>query len=249
MSTHPVETLFEELKKVEPYPHGVVPVTDRFEGFTFFPGGTGLYGTSPSNPFPSMPVGGVMVVGHNLFSQRKYDEMLLTLRAKGLLETQSTSWRNLGSLLDSAGVPKDKCFFTNAYMGLIDADSSIGEFPTTPEFTQKCVDFFKVQLQVMQPRLILSLGRHVAPFLSVVFEELEGRWVNKKNNFLTFNKIDTSKNAYIDEIRVQGLEHKVAMLALRHPSFQVAKRTFEDKVNRAAEIALLQHAWQRVLSN
>lgn len=63
--THPVDRLFDRLRDISPYPDGVVPIPDPIEGTAFFPGGAGLWGTEPDTPLPPMPIGQVMIPGHD----------------------------------------------------------------------------------------------------------------------------------------------------------------------------------------
>ena len=65
---------------VEPYPKGVVPVPERLPGTAFFPGAAGLWAFDPDAPLPPMPVGGVMVLGHDFYSEAGYRRFLAKRR-------------------------------------------------------------------------------------------------------------------------------------------------------------------------
>lgn len=67
---HPIETLYQLLDIFGPHHAGVVPITKHIGGTAFFPGGSGLWGTQPGAPFPPMPIGGVMIVGHKTLIAR-----------------------------------------------------------------------------------------------------------------------------------------------------------------------------------
>ena len=108
-----------------------------------------------------MPVGGVMVVGQDFDTYASFNESL----AKGgeVLfdeEERSTSssatWRTLMELLPRFHIPLERCFFTNAYMGLRKDGSPTGRFigSRDPDFTARCRMFFRKQLVAQRPRLI-----------------------------------------------------------------------------------------------
>ncbi|HEX8034436.1 MAG TPA: hypothetical protein VF510_11340, partial [Ktedonobacterales bacterium] len=112
---HPIERLFTLLDQVvAPYPAGVVPVWARIGGTAFFPGGAGLWGTAPHQLLPPMPVGGVMVLGHNFDCETGFAASL----HRGGENLNGPTWRTICSVLRQAGIALEQCFFTNAYMGL-----------------------------------------------------------------------------------------------------------------------------------
>ena len=96
MSSHPIQTLWAHHHPPGGrYPLGVVPVPAPIEGRAFFPGGYGLLGVAPGQPLPAMPVGGVMILGHDFHSEAGYLE---SFAAGGERETMPT-WKNLLPLL------------------------------------------------------------------------------------------------------------------------------------------------------
>ena len=72
---HPVHELCKLLPLLKPYPAGMAPVLTRIEGTAFFPGGWGLWDTSPNVPLPPMPVGGIMVVGQDYHTVSGYERI------------------------------------------------------------------------------------------------------------------------------------------------------------------------------
>lgn len=162
---HPVEDLFNALKTVEPYPDGVKPVPKMLSGTAFFPGGSGLWlGESGSwntpSDRPDMPIGKVMILGHNFDSEGGYK---YTESMKGQHELESHTWWNLRPLLREVDIPLEDCFFTNAFMGLKEGEDNTGEFPGVNDlgFVQRCQSFLDKQIEVQKPRLILTLGSWV----------------------------------------------------------------------------------------
>ncbi len=112
------DLLWSKLNDVIPlksYPPGVLPIPDqKITGTAFFPGGSGLYLEDQDPGTVEFPVGGVMVLGHNFDSEKGFRDSVI--RGKEKLTTGT--WGPLLKLLAEAGVPFDRCFFTNAFMGL-----------------------------------------------------------------------------------------------------------------------------------
>src|SRR5688572_29423949 len=110
---HPIEALFAALPCVEPYPKGVVPLSARLTGTGFFPGGAGLWGAAAGMPLPSMPVGGIMVLGHDVHSEAAFAKTL----SRGAEVEPTTdapkvqTWAGLLHLLRDVGVAPQQCFF------------------------------------------------------------------------------------------------------------------------------------------
>lgn len=137
---------------VGPYPPGVVEVRAPIPGTAFFPGGLGLW-TGVSE----IPTGQIMIVGQDFNSKAAYDRAF----AAGGEVTTSPTWRNLLRILQDAGISPDRCFFTNVYMGLRDGGNETGRFAGAKDkdFVRRCLTFFDRQLEVVQPKLILALGK------------------------------------------------------------------------------------------
>src|SRR5919199_1543727 len=173
---HAVEVLFERLERVKPYPSGVVPVPDRIPGWAGFPGGSGLWGTQPGRPLPPAPIGQVVVVGHNFDNLAGFERSL----RRGAESLRGPFWRNLLDLFDRVGLARERCFFTNAYMGLIDGPTNVGRFPgaADPAFSARCVAFLAEQLAMLQPRVVVTLGSAALPLVARLAEGLERAWAN-----------------------------------------------------------------------
>lgn len=164
MMPHPLLDLWEEVATVVPYPDGVVEVPKPIEGTAFFPGGLGLWIDKGVQP-PPMPTGKIMVLGQDFDTFASYVKAYTrgTEVAKG-----NATWRNLTRILENAHIPLTDCFFTNVWMGLRKDGKSTGPFPGKHDerFAQRCADFFKRQLEVQDPRLILVLGKEPLAFLN-----------------------------------------------------------------------------------
>ena len=232
---HPVERLFRSLKTVEPYPEGVVPIPERLPGTAFFPGGMGLWHPNEGDP-PPMPIGGVMVLGHDFYSEAGFRRFV----ARGE-STKGPTWRNLLALLARVGLGPERCFFTNAYMGLRAGSQNTGRFPGArdPGFVGRCRDFLAEQLRAQKPRLVLTLGSHVPAVLAPLSKDLSP-WLKAAS----LRAIDEAGHPLIPAARfAPGFD--VAVAALVHPSIRwasVLRRRYKGLSGDAAEVAILEDA-------
>ena len=238
-SRHPVEGLFEGLKSVEPYPEGVVPVPERLPGTAFFPGGMGLWHAGGGEIPPPMPVGGVMVLGHDFYSEAGFRRFV----AKRGESTRGPTWRNLLALLGRVGVGPERCFFTNAYMGLRAGSQNTGRFPGARDagFVERCRAFLAEQLRVQRPRLVLSLGSHVPAVLAPLSDDL-APWLGAGS----LKALDEAGVPLVPSVRFPPVPGSgVAVAALVHPSIRwasVLRRRYRNLEGDAAEVAVLRDA-------
>ena len=75
---HPMKEIIALLSHVAPYPAGVIEVPHRIARTSFFPGGYGLWNTDADKALPPMPVGGIMVLGHDFHCEAGYRRVLKT---------------------------------------------------------------------------------------------------------------------------------------------------------------------------
>lgn len=232
---HLVETLWYAHHPATGYPPGVRAVPSPLPGLGFFPGGYGLWGAQPGRPLPPLPIGGVMVLGHDFHSESGY-------RASALLGGERLSmptWRNLIRLLHTALIPLESCFFTNVYMGLRVGASATGPFPgaTDRGFVEHCKAFLVEQLRMQRPALVLSLGKYVPPVLAQMSPELQG-WSAAKG----FKDID-ARGPVQGGVTFAGLDaHQCTVVALLHPSLRQASlrhRRYEGRGGEEAETQML----------
>jgi uracil-DNA glycosylase len=145
------------------------------------------------------------------------------------------TWRGLYQLLESAGVDPRMCFFTNAYVGLIAGEKPTGRFPGAGdvEFSEWCADFLRLQIEAMQPSVLVTIGADARRFIGGMTPDL-GEW--RKTSSLR-----------VHQARIG--DHSFAGIALAHPSLYPASargRVFEVEVGVAADAALLRAAVGRV---
>lgn len=239
---HVVNQLFGSIHEVEPYPPGVIAVPSRIPGTAFFPGGAGLWGMQSGDPMPPMPVNGVMVLGHDFHSEDGFRTSLA--QGTEVPATPSSgqrippTWTNLHRLLSEAGIPMERCFFTNAYMGLRKGSGTTGRFPGSRDsgFVDRCRHFLLRQIAAQHPATILTLGAWVPAFIAPLSSAL-ARWTN----LATMNAVDTAGPVILGaEFGSSGATCTV--IALTHPSLRgpnVGRRQHDGVTGHAAELAML----------
>lgn len=236
---HLVDLLFRKLPDVEPYPTGTLRVPERIPGLAFFPGGDGLWPRGPNKTRPPMPVGGVMVLGHDFHSESGYKRSL----AAGEESLSSPTWRQLLPILGRAGIDRQQCFFTNAYMGLREGTKATGPFRGARDssFVDRCRRFLDVQLGVQRPRLIMTLGAYVPAMLAPLSPDL-GKWVDTT----TLTTLDELGCAVVAAARFPGAgELSATVVALTHPSqrrLNVHRRRYGGAESEDAEALMLENA-------
>ncbi len=150
--------LWKEMEPaVQPFPSGVSAVPEPIQGTAFFPGGLGLWiePNSKDKEF-DFPTGGCMVVGQDFNTVAAYERA----RQKGSETGTSRTWQVLEKLLRGFDLRPERCFCTNAYLGLRTEGPETGRFPGSRDkgFVSRCALFFGRQLAAARPRLILMLG-------------------------------------------------------------------------------------------
>ena len=240
MDQHPVHKLFEDSRGVCPYPLGVVKVPAQIQGTSFFPGGTGLWWDG-AQVIPALPVGKVMVLGHDFHSESGY-EWACAHQEENL---NATTWLHLRQLLKRVPIRLDECFFTNIYMGLREGTATTGRFPgaSDSEFVGRCRKFFLRQVAMQQPRLILALGAYVPQFLAPLSPQLAA-WTLPSS----FPKRDKDKTSIREEVIFDGVDVASCVIAsIVHPCMRnsnVHRRRWHsrDLHGKEAELELVRHA-------
>ena len=237
---HPVVEFREVLGQLDRYPLGVVPVPEPIDGTAFFAAGPGLYCEQlPSVAgLPLFPFGKTMFIGNNLDAEGPYRQRLASGIAHGDHRQPMRTWRGMYQLLDAAHVNRRDCFFTNAYVGLIEGDKPTGRFPgaSDPEFSTWCEDFLRLQIGTMKPAVVATIGADARKFMSRLSPDLSA-WRR-------------APSTAVHEAVIDG--HPLQAVALAHPSMYPASarsRRFEEKQGVAADAALLRSAHDRSLTS
>lgn len=262
---HPIEIqrLFNEQKKIA-YPDGVEPVKEMIARNAFFPGGSGLWSTPTAkewqvlsrlqicrsffdnnNPVPIIPKGEVMVLGQD-FGPKCWHEKYSREEAYDL---DSDTWKNLLEYLHCVDIyPKD-CFFTNAYMGLMEKGRlkkmKAKEFN---QFKKTCKLFLDKQIRMQKPQLILALDEYAIDLIA----ELSSDGLAKWSPWPGFEKLN-DESSWISDVHFRDSEEQPAtVVTLVHPGWRSAHvwRRRYRKCNRkftgkCAELAMLKDALEQ----
>ena len=236
---HEVNYLFELHDQLSSYPEGVVRISKRIPCTAFFPGGYGLWNTQRDKPLPQMPISGVMIVGHNFDSEVGFERAL----NNGKENLKGPTWNSMLKFLDRVEISPEKCFFTNAYVGLKAGRRAIGPFPgeRDPEFVCWCQNFLLEQIKLMQPRIILTLGVYVPSFLAPLSLELRHAWSGVKRLAI----LDERETALVYPSYFEGVIHPIAVVALTHPAYRhvnVKNCRYGNLKGEEAEQALVRNA-------
>jgi hypothetical protein len=230
------------------YPPGIHGVFADIRGPAFFPGGKGL--VTRKDSFGNYPVGtdlpfrGIMILGHNFDNCKGYKRTKSCgtelLRSNGRI--QNPTWRNLLDLLEKINIDVGQCFFTNAFMGVIKADSNRGTHPghLDRDFRKDCREVFLLALKLQQPRLVVTLGLPALQFVSdlISWEDCAPQhWAR------SWSSIDRS--ALPMQIRISECPQPISVVPVVHPCFRpqnVWRRTYLKREGNDAEIMMLKDA-------
>ena len=173
---------FEELKALLsslPDCATVARLDCRLSGFpSFFPGGPGFCGSE-------VPVGGVMFIGNNFGTIEQYEALPSTVcefEPDITNRTRNQTWWCLWNLvLRECGIPIERCFFTNAYLGAIVTDperaakgkktKNVGALNAERDYRNACVDALAEQVRIAEPRLVILLGGHAPKVFAQAFPQ------------------------------------------------------------------------------
>jgi hypothetical protein len=202
----------------------------RVAGRSFFPVGRGhLVGT----PFP---VGGIMVLGQDFGNERN----VAAACDAGEETDDIPTWREIGKLFPSAGIPLEACWFTNYVMGVRPGRESncAGRSPGLRRraLRRECTAFFRRQVKTQKPCAIVVLGSHLPSTLSHDVPEVFATWAGK-----SFRRRDANDNAVIRDAMIDGV-HVPLVASIVHPSQRgrnVSSRRFGGFEGDEAERSIL----------
>jgi uracil-DNA glycosylase family 4 len=221
-----IKKLFEKANQLQYDEQCGMGIVEKMQGPGFFPGCNGLHDNQSGsvNKF-------VMVVGQDFDTKINYDK----LGDKGEVDS-NTTWRNLKKLLIEINIQESNCFFTNVYMGLRKDGKNTGPSPAkkSPNFSNQCQVFFKEQLRVINPELVLILGKEPAKFIAETFP----------NYFTNWQQIGLLKEFYQEEKNIYNdleFENKsIRFLFALHPSMSNTNRSLIwGKGNKEKETEML----------
>jgi hypothetical protein len=163
-----------------------------------------------------LPYGGVMYLGHYF---DKVDGFTQSVK-RG--HEENLTWRKIREAV-LTHLPEDRIWFTNYFMGVTLGSSNNGPLDrTTPGFSdyeQDCWSFFRLQVALQKPRVIVALGKEVVRALGVAARLDIPSWVIGKNE--PFGPLRLVSRHFT--CRHDGLEVATRIVAAYHPSYGRSK--------------------------
>ncbi len=199
---------------------GITPVKQQLSGLGFFPGGDGLW-KEPHSESPVLQSPRTIMVVGSTFGCKDYLGELLKMLPVPEENYKKGAW---GSLPAPLIRHRNKCFFTNAYPGLLNGknnnDPELRPAELDPTYLSQSRDFFCLQVETVKPRLILFLGKLPEFTLSEVRLKEMGWWpfLNRTRGWLNdFKSIDSAGKSFIPETRWHGVQQGIGIAILLHP--------------------------------
>lgn len=242
------DMLFQRMRAAFPdesYPRDLEAVPSLMDGLSFFPAGRGLYQPNGSTEIPTFPFEGVMIVGRDFGTLDAYKKAKAS-DDHGELESDPT-WKHLLALLDAADCDPRSCFFSNAFMGLRKGKRNVGDTQAHRDrnFLAACRDFFVTQIEMMRPRVLLTLGSAVPAFVAEKLE-VDPSWCAG-----TLKAIDAANKPVQKDVAVPDLGFTVAAtVALTHPCLRpvnVRRRSYDLLPSHGGEKKLRGHEAERMM--
>lgn len=177
-----------------PYPAGIRHVEPgAIAGPAFFPGGTGILDSDiPASASPGryVPPGGALILGHNFHDVASWQA---SVSAGGEIGRTAT-WRNLVPMLTGFGIAPSTCFFTNAFMGLMERPGPMGTHPGHSDvgFRAACITLLRATIALQRPSIVLALGKQAPRLLAEAIPGLNGwrqRWSFKEFDSLRLHEV------------------------------------------------------------
>ncbi len=235
-----IQQLFDELEKIKETSKldfeksGMV---NRFKEmkYGFFPLGWGILDennkTDGSPTTDEIDEGGVMVLGND-FGTVNYVE-------KDCNDIGETEGKTVNNLIKRAMLDTYKTFFTNFYLGVrLDDGLYCGTTMTKRMYDGKvnklkncyknlCNDFFKIQLELIKPRIVICLGHEVKNALidsGISFH----KWKPKTGSFEKLYAMDGARYI-VENMELNGIK----FIIIPHPSYLVnlLKPPYLEKLN------------------
>lgn len=228
------DVLKNELDKIASYPEIFFEkINCEISGVGFFPGARGLWDDNDKTISNKR----VMVLGHDFGGKKDFDRSC----RNGKENLSGATWKNLLEMLKEFGIEKEKCFFTNAVMGVRrDGISAIRKSPVydCPHFLFDCQKFLLTQIRIQMPKLILVLGKNTWKFLGGISPELK-----VLSEIKSFKKIDESGWSSFSKISFSEIESYTTQLAIvTHPSYRklnVKHRNYQNENGIRAEMKMI----------
>jgi hypothetical protein len=233
------DELFKKLNEIIPensYPKNkIVPMPkERLKGTAFFGGGDGIYKEGKFNLQKNYDV---------MFLGQDYDNEFNFNKSSGSeIEDKNYTWNNLKKILDEINCDKIlfNSFFTNCIQGLRfgktkNTGTSVAFQKRNSSFLKLNQAFFKQQLKLTKPTLIVGLGANIPRFIGSTFPKQFPRL----ETITSFKKLDETN--FRDGISLNYKGGNCKVIFITHPALYFSNvvrrkgsKEFENKMIRDA---------------
>lgn len=213
-----IQQLFDELEKIKVSTKsdfeksGMVNRFDEMK-YGFFPLGLGVLTENITMDSKATEIeieeGGVMVLGNDFGTVTYVSDVIKD--SDGFGEIKGTTVRNMKKYIPELFT--DKTFFTNFYLGVRtnkDAKMMIKIEELSDGYKTLCYDFFRMQLDLVKPKLVVCLGHHVKNAListGGVFEQWKPKSGSLKELYLDGKDKYIIKNTALNRIKFIIIPH------------------------------------------
>jgi uracil-DNA glycosylase len=216
-------------------PESLTQGSGRIPGTAFFPGGDGLVLPRVNEEVPD-----VLVVGHDFGTLAYFGECI----GRGEERLTQATWKGISSRLEDAKIDRQRCMFTNAFVGYRKTGRNADSFPARcdRDYVGRCRRLLALQIDLLQPRVIVALGKYLPSFLAPLSADLK-KW-SAAQEFAALDRV----GALVVDATFSGHSANVGVLV--HPSFgrlNVGRRRYvaidgTEHVGSDAEVAILRDA-------
>jgi hypothetical protein len=190
--------------------------------YAFFPGGNGLYKGVDAKTFPKIRT---VILGSDFACSANYvDGQGRRIHSSGD-ERCGPTWTPMLNTLRQTPILPEECFFTNVWpvLHLPSKDGKksndnppIDLWRRDDRFTRMCIDFFLFTVDIIQPKLIVALGKGPALFLGDTWPAQLKDW-----RFSSTSSIDKIRWVDLDRTLIADVSNKDGQFvntAVNHPS-------------------------------
>ncbi|WP_290901738.1 hypothetical protein [Aquabacterium sp.] len=230
--------VFEHMKQLQSdvqdaghWPEGVAEFDfNQLGGVGFFPGAKGAY-VGKGEQVKDIPVGGVMVLGHDWGTVKDYTDCL-ERDAENV--GGNRTWDGMRKFFNNLKIDLSEIYFTNFFMGLREGAVSVGEFPggghpaakNKTTYVDACRELVRMQIVTQKPKVLIVYGAHLPRLISPL---LENSGAIGWKQFQGFKDMDKKGTPLVAEVGFEfGREtHITTVVSLVHPCYR--NRTAEHR--------------------
>lgn len=233
-----LDAIYARLQALAGEPEGAVSFAgrQRLGGRGFFPGASGFYSPHDLQRVVGRPQVSAMVVAHNWGSEKDW-HAFQTEHGEPIDKVET--WIQMLAFFAEAGIDPHDCFYTNVYPVLMRGEKSTGAIRgrKSAQWLDACVALLSDQIELLQPKVLLVLGKDAVALMARFPDEAFGKW----RQFSTFRVADKIRISAIESAQVRGRD--LAAVALMHPSYRAMNirryRGNEDETGHMIEVRMV----------